>query len=82
MVATITYFKNQGEAFINSYNKDKDPAARLENGVNNSWYDQTTGKPTEKYCQETHFPIWKKFGTQKQTLLNKYKNVRFRNYFW
>tara|TARA_R110000851_G_scaffold49685_2_gene119453 strand:- start:1482 stop:3218 length:1737 start_codon:yes stop_codon:yes gene_type:complete len=48
--------KNQGEAFINSYNKDKDPAARLENGVNNSWYDQTTGKPTEKILSGDALP--------------------------
>ena len=44
----LTQLKNQGVAFIDAYNKDKKPEQQLQNGVNNSWYDQTTGKPTQK----------------------------------
>lgn len=65
--------KNQGEAFVNSYNKDKDPSKRLENGVNNSWYDQTTGKPTEKILSGEALPYMEEVWDEET---NSFKQVQ------
>ena len=45
-------FKNAGEAFIGAYNKDRKPEIHLaDDKTRNTWFDQTTGKPTQKFLE-------------------------------
>tara|TARA_R110001632_G_scaffold111244_2_gene221907 strand:- start:967 stop:2631 length:1665 start_codon:yes stop_codon:yes gene_type:complete len=69
----LTQLKNQGVAFIDAYNKDKEPAQHLQNGVNNSWYDQTTGKPTQKILTGDALPYMEEVWDEET---NSFKQVQ------
>ena len=73
----LTRFAGQAKGFINTYNKDKDQKLHLaDDRSKNTWYNQTTGQPTEKFLQGKLLPyqeeIWnsntQKFETVTKTM--------------
>ena len=48
--------KNQGEAFIKAFNEGKDPSQHLKNGVNNSWFNEQTGRASQKITTGNAIP--------------------------
>tara|TARA_R100001082_G_scaffold66288_1_gene37442 strand:+ start:967 stop:2673 length:1707 start_codon:yes stop_codon:yes gene_type:complete len=59
----FTRFGGQAKSFIDTYNEGKDEKLHLaDDRSKNTWYDQTTGRPTEKFLQGKALPyqeeIW------------------------